>query len=50
MRDVEKKDVEQYMGANHMLNVDELLKYITNLLNSEDAYTEKKEIVEWNDN
>jgi hypothetical protein len=49
MRNVTKKDVEEYMSANHMLSVDELLKYITNLLNNEDAYTEKKEIVEWND-
>jgi hypothetical protein len=50
MRKVTKKDVEGYMEANHMLNVNELLKYITNLLNNEDTYTEKKEIVEWNDN
>ena len=49
MRNVTKKDVEGYMSANHMLNVEELLKYITNLLNNEDTHYEKKEIVEWND-
>ena len=49
MRNVTKKDVENYMAANRMLYVDELLEYITNLLNNEDTYTEKKEIIEWND-